>query len=340
MTENKKHERNIEEIREYMVSAFPISLTTGRRNVWNLLGNVYRKAKSNLLIMGEGADLSDNEVSKDFSYLKDTIKDLLKKKRMITRIQTADTWVEWFKFLMELKKAYPHNFDLYFTNERLKFVPQLNLVNGNELVLMPPEGSVDVPCAMHIRASNQDAISAINAHNMHFKEALGFSYRFAEVDYTKHLIRCLEAVKTVQTKFLIICRFQTLRKSGQKEFEPELHRAIQRNITLDKKIYDKIRPDTYGINYVDFYSRKCKKLLEALDVVDHELCSNKRGNEACDNLEIANRITQQIPDGQNVMDPHLIAAYLNSEHIRSSALKIIEYLADCFFYIIRNSHVK
>jgi hypothetical protein len=326
----------MEELKEMIRSIMPTSLIARRQKVWDHLADLYTRTDSKLWIMGEGADLSDEEVMKDFSRLGENTKQILKNKKVkVVRIQTVDTWVRWFEWILELKKEFYSNFQLCFTDERLKFVPQLNLRDEDELVLVPPEESVDVACGIRIFGNNPDAKSAINAASTNFESILEWSVSLSKATHIANLINCLKVIKEIQKELMIACRFQALMKSNEKKFEPEPYRYVQRYFTLDKEIYDKTNWNSFQDKYAEFRSSNCKNLRDLLLIVDHELCWDVNENQPYDQMGLANHIIQKIPDGGQVMDPNLVAAYLGNEHIRGSALRLIEYLSNSFYYIIR-----
>ena len=334
MCADKPIGKGFDEIKELILSMKPVSIIAGRRKVWDHLAGLYTSTKGELQIMGEGADLSDDCVKKDFSRLGKSTQEILRKKRNVTRIQTVDTWVAWLKWLGNLMRKFPTRFNLYFTIERLKFVPQLNIRDREEVVSVPPEESIDVAYATRIMGNEEGALSAIQAHRSHFNRMLNISVRFSKPTLIEQLVKNLEAAKKIQTSLLVACEFVTQKKAEKKKFEEPEYRSVQQYFTLDQKLYKGVPWKSLKGTYNKFYTQECKTLGDVLYSIYPQKYSDD-SNKRLDEVKMAQRIVKRIPNGSKVMDPNRIAVLLNNEHIRGSALSLSEYLCTSLFYIIQ-----
>lgn len=125
-----------------------ISLNVGRRQVWERLAGAYARARHELLIMGQGADISTGEIEQEIKQLKEATEEKVKQGVFLRRVQSIYTWSSWLKWLSRIAQ-YP-NVELYFTIEHPKFIPQLNIIDTNELILVPIESSSKFAHSFHI----------------------------------------------------------------------------------------------------------------------------------------------------------------------------------------------
>lgn len=322
------------EIEKLIRSIKRCSLIAGRRKVWNHLADLYKSAKEELLIMGEGADLSDKQVRDDFKGLRMSTIEALRKDRNITRIQTFDTWIAWFAWLEELIEKFPVRFSLYFTTERMKFIPQLNIRDKEEVVAVPPEESVDIAYAVRIFGTDPEATRARRASYTHFSRLLRDSIRLRTHTQVRRLRSSIEAVKKFQIDLLVACEFREQQKAEQKIFGKPRYRTIQQYFTLDKSLYDKIPRKKLREKYLVFCGRKCKTLGEVLCC----LCPKKYLGDHPGSFnygDMAERIIERIPLGKDIIDPVITEHFLKNNHIVSSAMDISYCFSNALYFIAR-----
>lgn len=320
---------------ELIASMKRCELIAGRRKVWDHLAELYSRTKGELLIMGEGADLSDKTVKTDFERLDQTMKEMLgaRKRRNVIRVQTVDTWIGWISWLEEMLKAYPRRFTLLFTTERLKFVPQLNIRDKEEVVVVPPEESVDIAYALRIYGKDEEATNAIQSCCTRFSNLIDNSVKVRTSAKLNRLKQSLEAVKSTQVDLLIACEFQTQNKEEKTKFDKPQYRTIQQYFTLDMKVFRKISGSKLAPKYKEFRKRKCENLGDVLHAIYPSRYSGSR--KKVDSEKMAGRIVKSVPNGLGVINPDLIVALLEDSRIRGSALDLSRYLSDSLFRVIQ-----
>ncbi|MCK4815502.1 hypothetical protein KA005_07015, partial [bacterium] len=172
-----------------------VSLIEGRDCVWDDLAQMYASAQKEIRIWGEGADLSDPSTEKDILRLGDQTKKILADRKIVTRIQTVDTWSSWLDFQRKLREEYRGTYLLYFTDQQLKFVPQLNIKDRDEVSLVSPEQQRELTYSTRIRKLDSGGSQAIQKHLNDFESLQGRSIR---LDNPRHLRRFAEALRKVK----------------------------------------------------------------------------------------------------------------------------------------------
>jgi len=166
------NEINLEQILNEIRSIKPVSLIEGRGHVWDDLAEMYARAQNDMRIWGEGADLSHLSTKKDISRLTEQTKKNLRDKKIITRIQTVDTWSSWLDWQTKLIGDHPETYLLYFTDQQLNFVPQLNIKDKDEVWLVTPERQRQLTYSIRIRKSDSGGGQAIQKHINDFDNLL------------------------------------------------------------------------------------------------------------------------------------------------------------------------
>ena len=157
------------QVRELVKRSVHLSKT--RVSVWDALGDLYKRADHELLIMGKGADVSHPQVKEDIRHLMKNTEEFVSKERSeYTRIQPVNTWTTWLQFLRDIKRDSVTGLDranvkVYLIDEQPEFVPQLNIKDSNELILVPLEEDPDRAHCFHVFDSR-----LINNHRLDFME--------------------------------------------------------------------------------------------------------------------------------------------------------------------------
>lgn len=314
------------------------ALIAGRRKVWDHLADMYRGVTADLWIMGEGADLSDEGVRADFKRLRSSTVEALSKKNVV-RVQTFDSWISWYRWLEELISSHSTHFSLYFTTERLKFVPQLNIRDrGEDVVAVPPEESVDIAYAMRIIGQDPEAKRAIRAVCTQFIKLQNDSIPLRTANQVASLRQSVEAIKELQVDLLIACEFVNKRKveltkaHTLTKFKAPEYRSIQQYFTLDHNIFKKRFSKVSG--YKDFVNSGCKTLGETIAYIFPKKYSASE-HKSVNYGEMAQGIIDAIPLGAGNIDPKITEHFLEGKHIVSSAVNISQCLSNAMYFIAR-----
>lgn len=323
------HETTLDQILNEIRSIKPVSLIEGRRPVWDNLAEMYASAQNDIRIWGQGADLSHLSTRKDISRLTEQTKTILGDRKIITRIQTVDTWSSWLDWQTKLIGDHPETYLLYFTDQQLNFVPQLNIKDKDEVSLVTPEQQRQLTYSIRIRKSGSRGGQAIQKHINNFDNLLRErSSQLVNPTYLSLFAKTLSNVKEWQMLCFLSGEFHSQKKRGFEKFKKPEYISIQRHFTLDHKDFRKFAWDTLNQHYSAYRQSQYPSLGSVLSI----LTSDKR----LDVDELTKQIISQIWAEGHSLKSKEIAAFLHEdeEDIESTSYRLIRYLSRSLFRIL------
>jgi DNA-binding PadR family transcriptional regulator len=314
-----------------------VFLTKTRVGVWNTLGDLYDRADRELLIMGKGADVKCPEVSQQISFLTTSSKKFVDSQKSYRRIQPIDTWITWLEFLYDLKYDETNgqdreNVKIYFTDERPEFIPQINIKDDDELVLVPLEDHSDRAHCFHIF----DRKIIQNYRSVFLKREETFSEYAATSNILKLFIENARKMREMQARLLVVIEFDKQRKfwTGSNPSLPTMsYEEAQLYFSMDWTTWDKVF--TKFISDMDLLADFCSSS-QRKDLWQTYTSIFKDVSEEKGRLGMTG-IPTFVKDSLGI---DIIESYLKQDRIREAAKDLIRYLSETALTNILTSLIK
>lgn len=316
----------LEQILDAIRSIKPVYLVEGRRRVWDDLAEMYTTARNDIRIWGEGADLSDSATREDISRLTNQTERILWNNKIITRIQTVDTWPSWLQWQAKLIEKHEATYRLYFTDQQLKFVTQLNIKDDDEVSLVTPEKSEELTYSIKINKSNNDGRRAIQKHLNDFDDLQERSVRIQHPRYLGLFGEVLCRVKHWQTFCFLAHEFHSQRRLGIGQVRKPDYISIQKQFPWDHIHFQEFAWDTLDQRYSACGQCKDTTLASVLSILS--------SGTQLDADRLAKQIVTQIRPESHVLNAKEAAALLEQD-IEAASYRFIEYLSRSLFTILR-----
>lgn len=316
----------LEQIRDLIRSIKPVCLVEGRRRVWDDLAEMYATAHNDIRIWGEGADLSDPDTKEDISRLTNQTQRVLWNGKIVTRIQTVDTWPSWLEWQAKLIKKHEATYRLYFTDQQLKFVTQLNIKDDDEVSLVTPEQSEELTYSIRIKKSDTDGGHAVQKHLNDFDSLRENSLRIQHPRYLALFGEALCGVKHWQTFCFLAHEFHSQKKLGIDQLKKPDYISIQRQFPWDHTHFEGFAWDKLNQCYSAYGQCQDTTLASALIVLS--------GGAQLDPDKLAKQIVAQIRPNSLVLNAKEVAELLEQD-IEAASYRFIKCLSRSLFPILK-----
>lgn len=215
-----------------------------RHRVWDALGDLYLRAKREILVMAKGADVSQPNVGIEIRYLLDSTRQVINENKAYSRIQPIDTWCSWLEFVRDVKfsnKPYHDrdNVKILLTPERPQFVLQMNIKDDDEIVLVPRETESNPTHGFHVFVKS--LVENYRSDFFKMEQSLG-AYNMTS-SALKMFTENVRKIREMQTHLLVVLEFdrQSWFWSGSRARAPALtYLEAQRYFPVDWKLWNLI----------------------------------------------------------------------------------------------------
>jgi len=301
----------------------------GRKQVWDSLGDFYERATYEIKLMGIGADLSESSVKHDIASLQKKTKQVVGRGIVYRRIQTLNTWICWLESLAELKKDAQSDKDrstviISFTTREPKFVPQINIKDKDETILIPAEKSREDTVCFNTRKKDFADIYIRNFYQTESTCVGPFSSRALS-----ELAKNLREVKKTQFK-IFLCHYFRSKKIAEKP----TYKIANDAFPLDKMIFKEETMKLVEGNISSFLKTTATNLATDLKhLFPSDFGSIETAEEIADKLanEIASRIPLLATDEDFI---RTVRGFLADNDVISASENALKYLSQAMATIL------